>query len=142
MDYSYIIIPAIVVVASQSLKLLADGIRGNFDFKNFFTFYGGFPSSHSALTASVTILVGIQEGFDSPLFGVALVFTLLIMRDAVAMRNVLGQQSILLNRYREQLSEAQRQQLPRLRERMGHSLLEVTAGAAIGVLGAWLLVLV
>ena len=49
MDYLYLIIPLIVVIGSQAIKLATDGIRGNFDLRNFFITYGGMPSSHTAL---------------------------------------------------------------------------------------------
>ena len=94
MDYSYIIIPLIVVVSSQVIKLLTDGIKGNFDFRNIFISYGGMPSGHTAFSVSITTMIGLDYGFNAPLFAVALVFTILIMRDAVSFRNLLGNQAM------------------------------------------------
>lgn len=122
MDYSYIIIPLLVVIGSQAIKLATDGIKGNFDIKEFFITYGGMPSSHTAFVVSVTMLVGLRQGFGSPLFAVAAVFALIVMRDAVSFRNILGNQAKAINKI---LGGAQ----PKLRERMGHSPLEVFAGA-------------
>ena len=84
MDYSYIIIPIIVLITSQALKLATDGIKGNFDLRNLFISYGGMPSSHTAFSISITTLIGLRIGFDTSIFAMALVFTLLIMRDAVS----------------------------------------------------------
>ena len=59
MDYSYIIIPLIVGITSQVLKLLTDSVRGNFDLKNLLISYGGMPRAHTALATSITTLVGL-----------------------------------------------------------------------------------
>lgn len=128
MDYLYLIIPLIVVVGSQAIKLATDGIRGNFDLRNFFITYGGMPSSHTALAVSVTTLVGLRQGFASALFAVALCFTLLVMRDAMTVRRVLGKQGQALNQLLAPSSTA-----ARFPERLGHSALEVVAGAVWGV---------
>jgi len=55
------------------------------------------PSAHTAFVVSVTTLVGLRVGFDDPLFAVALVFTVLIMRDAVAFRGLLGKEAKIFN---------------------------------------------
>lgn len=132
-DYSYIIIPIIVGITSQVLKLITDGVKGNFDFKNLFISYGGMPSAHTAFAVSVTTLVGLKIGIDSPIFGVALIFTILIMRDAVAFRNILGSQGRLLNKMMRRLPALETADIPKFRERMGHSGLEVTVGAGLGI---------
>jgi len=132
MGYSYIIIPLIVVITSQVLKLLTDSVRGNFDLKNLLISYGGMPSAHTALATSITTLVGLEVGVDSLLFAVSLVFTVLVARDAISFRNILGKQAAIINRFMAQLPTSQTSDLPRLREQMGHSLLEVAAGALWG----------
>jgi len=142
MDYSYIIIPIIVLITSQALKLATDGISGNFDLKNIFITYGGMPSSHTAFSISITTLVGLREGFGSALFGVALIFTLLVIRDATTFRKLLGQQAKTFNYFINKLSPAEKAGIPHFRERMGHSLLEVTAGAIWGVAITYFLSLV
>lgn len=128
MNYAFLIIPLLVVIGSQAIKLATDGIRGNFDLKNFFITYGGMPSSHTALAVSITTLVGLREGFESALFAVALVFTLLVMRDAMTVRMVLGKQGRALNQLLAQQPAA-----ARFSERLGHSALEVAAGAVWAV---------
>jgi len=131
MDLSYIIIPIIVLFSSQVLKLLTDGIKGNFDIHNLFSSYGGMPSSHTAFAISITTLVGLRIGFDSAIFAVALIFTLLIMRDAVAFRGLLGKQAEVFNHFIKK--SAKKEDIPLFRERMGHSVIEVSAGFVWGV---------
>lgn len=139
MDYSYIIIPIIVAISSQVMKLLTDGIKGNFDFKNMFSAYGGFPSSHTAFVVSLTTLIGLNFGASAPIFAISLVFTLVVMRDAVAFRGLLGKQAVLLNQLSAQLSN--KSKVPRFKERMGHSAFEVFGGVVYGVVLTYLLTL-
>ena len=133
MDLSYIIIPILVLISSQVLKLLTDGIKGNFDIKNIFISYGGMPSSHTAFSVSITTLVGLRQGYTTALFAAALVFTLLIIRDAVGFRNILGNQAKVLNRLINKMPASEKKDIPLFRERMGHSILEVTGGIIWGI---------
>ncbi|MDD2807094.1 MAG: divergent PAP2 family protein [Patescibacteria group bacterium] len=133
MDLSYIIIPIIVLITSQIIKLLTDGIKGNFDLQNIFISYGGMPSSHTALTVSLTTLIGLRNGFDNPLFAVALVFALLTMRDAVAFRGLLGKQAKVFNQLVKRLKADEQKNLPLFREQMGHSIFEITGGIIWGI---------
>lgn len=132
MDYSYIIIPLIVVLSSQAIKLLTDKISGNFSFNQMLISYGGMPSSHAAFSVSIATLVGLRLGLNSPVFGVALVFTILVLRDAISFRNIIGQQAKAINKLVANSSDNIKKDLLPLRERMGHSLTEVTAGALWG----------
>jgi uncharacterized protein len=120
MDYSYIIIPLIVAVTSQAVKLLTDGIKGNFNIKNLLITYGGMPSTHTAFATSIATLIGLRLGWDSPLFAVALVFGIIVIRDAITFRNILGQQ---------------------MKQRMGHSLPEVLVGILWGAVITYFLTL-
>lgn len=137
MDYSYIIIPIIVTISSQAIKLLTDGIKGNFSFKNIFSTYGGFPSSHTAFVVSLTTLIGLNLGVNTPIFAISLIFTLIIMRDAVAFRGFLGKQAKLFNQLIDNLPKVS--QVPKFQERMGHSLNEVLGGAGYGIIVTYFL---
>ncbi len=129
-----LVIPLMVAVAAQVVKLSVDKIRGNLNLKNIWLSYGGMPSAHTAFAASACTMAGRWEGWDSPLFAVSVVFTLIIMRDAVTFRNYLGQQGKLFNALLQQLPHANRPALPRFLERVGHTPGEVLAGAIFGFL--------
>src|SRR3989344_49989 len=133
MDYSYLIIPLIVVISSQAIKLLTDSIKGNFDFKNLLISYGGMPSGHTAFSVSITTLVGLHYGIDAPIFAIAAVFTILVIRDALGFRNVLGNQAKLFNKLRQRLPASDVADLPPFREQFGHSFLEVFGGIVWGI---------
>ena len=133
MNYSPLIIPLIVVLAAQIVKLSIDRIKGNLNLRNLWLSYGGMPSAHTAFASSAATVAGLTAGWQSPLFAVATVFTLLIMRDAVTFRNYLGQQGKLLNALIEKLPATDRPSLPPFMERVGHSIGEVLGGAVFGV---------
>jgi hypothetical protein len=134
MDYSFLIIPFLVLISSQALKLATDGIKGNFDFKNFLISYGGMPSSHTSFSASITTLIGLRQGFDSPLFAACLVFTLLVIRDATSFRNLLGRQAQIFNKFIETLPVKDKKSIKKFRERIGHTYMEVFGGLIWGIL--------
>ena len=102
------------------------------DFKRFFQ-SGGMPSSHSALTASLTLSVGIMDGFNSNAFAIALALTVIVMYDAAGVRRAAGQQARVINKLTEtwenNLDFIQDKQL---KEFLGHTPVEVVAGAILG----------
>jgi len=51
---------------------------------------GGMPSSHSALMTSVTTSIGLNAGWDSPIFALALAITGIVVYDATGVRRQAG----------------------------------------------------
>lgn len=47
---------------------------------------GGMPSSHSALVSALSTSVGLLEGFDSAIFLITLIFSAVIVHDAIRIR--------------------------------------------------------
>ena len=97
------------------------------------------PSSHSAVVCSLAVLVGKAEGFSTPIFGIAVVFALVVMYDAAGVRRAAGKQAKLLNKIIEtpglNISEVQE----RLVEVLGHTPVQVLVGALIGIIAGILL---
>lgn len=58
---------------------------------------GGFPSSHTSLVVTLSTLLGLKYGFNSDMFSLALVFSLIVMYDARGVRRAVGEQANLLN---------------------------------------------
>lgn len=133
MPYAPLIIPLIVAVAAQIVKLSVDKIKGNLNLRSIWLSYGGMPSAHTAFAVSATTMAGLTEGWDSSLFAVAAVFTLIIMRDAVTFRNLMGEQGKLFNLLVADLPQERQRELPRFQERVGHTFGEVIAGVLFGV---------
>ena len=93
--------------------------------------YGGLPSNHSAIVSSTAALIALREGMGHPAFGVAVTLAFIVMLDASSLRRQVGRQAEAINALaRRQGHDAQD---TRLRERMGHTRLEIAAGILVGI---------
>jgi acid phosphatase family membrane protein YuiD len=101
---------------------------------------GGMPSSHSSFVSSLAASVGMKEGWTSSAFMVALGMAIIIMHDAAGLRMAAGRQAALLNQVVGRLYGARKVKgMPRMKEMLGHSPLQVISGALLGVAVAFLL---
>ena len=78
-------------------------------------------------------MVGFQYGFDSALFAICFVLALVVMYDASGVRRAAGKQATVLNQIIEHWDDAPEIQSERLKELLGHTPLEVVAGAILGI---------
>lgn len=127
MDYLYAITPFVAWLVAGSLKFLVNSARAG---KPAFGLigYGGLPSNHSAVVSSMAALVAFREGIGSPAFGVALTLAFIVILDASSLRKQVGRHAVAINALTDASSGA-----PRLRERIGHTPLEIVAGIVVGV---------
>ena len=95
---------------------------------------GGMPSAHSASASGLTTCIGILKGFGSPIFAIALFFSIIIMFDASTVRRAAGLQAMLLNEMVNELFQDHHFSQRKLKELLGHTRLEVFMGMTIGVL--------
>lgn len=126
-DYSYAITPFLAWLIAGCSKFLINSIRARklaFDLIG----YGGLPSNHSAIVSSVVALIAFKESIEHPAFGVAVALAFIVMLDANSLRRQVGRQAETLNILAAGCSEHQV-----LRERMGHTRLEIVAGIVVGV---------
>ncbi|MCX6029161.1 MAG: divergent PAP2 family protein [Chloroflexi bacterium] len=100
---------------------------------------GGMPSSHSALVSALAVSIGINAGFSSPIFAVALAMAIVVMYDAAGVRQAAGKQAQKINLIVEELLNGHPLNDERLRELLGHTPFQVAVGALVGVLTGWLL---
>lgn len=98
----------------------------------FFWKTGGMPSSHSAAVTSLTTAVGIVEGFNSTVFILSLVFSLIVIRDALGVRRAAGSQAIALNTLGKVLQSRLKIPFKMVKEISGHTLPEVSVGIILG----------
>jgi len=131
--YKYMTIPFVSWVVAQALKFLIDLIvRGKIDYTRLLG-SGGMPSSHSAFVVSLSTVIGIGTGFDSALFGVTLAFSLIVMYDAAGVRRAAGKQAKVLNRmFHHNKDKGDFHLEEDLKELIGHTPVEVIAGALLG----------
>jgi acid phosphatase family membrane protein YuiD len=94
---------------------------------------GGMPSSHSACVGALTTSVGLKEGFSSNLFVFCLVFSLVVIRDAVGVRRSAGLQAKALNNLGRQTAEIIGKEFHSVKEIQGHTPLETLVGCLLGV---------
>jgi acid phosphatase family membrane protein YuiD len=138
--FNIVIIPLIVFVAAQGTKFLTKSVHG-LNWHNI-SAYGGMPSSHTAITVSMATLAGLVTGFNSIPFMIALVLTVIIIRDAMGFRMNLSEQGRVLNQLVKKMDGVDRSKYPSFDERLGHTGWEVFVGVLFGVLITWGLYLI
>lgn len=133
----------LAVFLSWFLSQLMKVVRGmkrekKFNFRWLFD-TGGMPSSHSAAVACMATVVGLYYGFNTIPFLIVLVVMLLTMFDAAAVRRNIGRQAQILNKILEDVYQKGQVPEKRLKELLGHTPIEVFAGAFLGILIAFVL---
>lgn len=99
---------------------------------------GGMPSSHSATVCAMLVATGRHCGLDSSLFAVAVVVSIIVMYDAMGVRRETGEQAKVLNQMLNEWMDEGAQNFPwladkRLKEMVGHTPIQVLAGAVLGI---------
>jgi acid phosphatase family membrane protein YuiD len=127
MDITYLITPVLTWLVVGPIKFLINSARqrrwafnlvGN----------GGFPSNHSAVVSSMATLIALREGMGSGAFGVAVTLAFIVMIDANSLRQHVGRQAAAINRLAGEDAGH-----THLRERMGHTLVEIGGGICTGI---------
>lgn len=131
--YHMIIIPLTTVVIAQGIKLIIDASKNKFSWGDLNS-YGGMPSAHTALMVSLTTAVGAFEGLSSAAFAIALVLTILIVRDAAGLRMHVSDHAKYLNMLIAIQSGKEQKRYNYLTERLGHTPLEILGGVIVGLL--------
>lgn len=126
-------------ILAQVIKVIIGIIRQKkFDFR-WLIGAGGMPSSHAAGAACLATILGLKYGFDSAYFALAISFAIVVMFDAQGVRRAAGKQARILNKVMEDIYWQGRIPEGRLRELLGHTPVEVFAGALLGIVVAFLL---
>lgn len=102
---------------------------------------GGMPSSHASFVVGLAFAIGFSHGFETGIFALATVFALVVMYDAAGVRRAAGIQAKLLNRIvKDLIEEGKAPRYVVLKELLGHTPIEVFAGAVLGAMtAAWLM---
>ena len=128
----YLIAPVVAWAIAQVAKVTLTSVRQRRLNLRVLAETGGMPSSHTAIVAGLTTAVGKYSGVTSAAFAIALIFTFVVMYDAAGLRRAAGRQAEVLNRLVEDLVHMRGVQEARLRELLGHTPIEVLAGALVG----------
>ncbi len=92
---------------------------------------GGMPSSHSALVTGTAAGVGLQLGFNDPLFALASSIAFIVMYDASGIRRSAGLTAAKVNQISKANSEESFSETV-LKESLGHTKIEVLVGSILG----------
>jgi acid phosphatase family membrane protein YuiD len=133
LDYKYAVMPILAWFAAGTVKFVVNYIRfrkeavaliGN----------GGFPSTHTTVISSTVFFIGFSEGINVPIFSLGVAVLMITIFDAMGIRRAVGKQAAMINQY-----VPSEQGTKGLRERQGHSPLEVAGGLIVGFILAFLL---
>ena len=126
-------------IIAQAIKVIIGVIRQRrFDFR-WLIGTGGMPSSHAAGASCLATILGLECGFNSVYFALAASFAIVVMFDAQGVRRSTGRQARILNKIMDDIYWRGRASEGRLRELIGHTPIEVLAGALLGIAVAfWL----
>ncbi|GEA50671.1 hypothetical protein VIN01S_14750 [Vibrio inusitatus NBRC 102082] len=130
MDLSYLITPFLAWLVAGCAKFAINTIRAKrlaFDLIG----YGGMPSNHSSIVSSAAAIIAFNEGLQEPALVVALALAFIVILDASSLRQQVSKHAKAINVLNKDKVEKP------LRERMGHTRLEVLAGIVTGIASAW-----
>jgi acid phosphatase family membrane protein YuiD len=134
LENKFLIVPFIVWCCIQLFKFITDFvINRKPNFRRLFG-AGGMPSSHSAVVATLTTLIGKEYGLGSGIFAVSFIFSLIVMYDAAGVRRAAGKQATILNKLVENYPNSNVIVTEKLVEVLGHTPFQVLVGAVIGIL--------
>ena len=92
---------------------------------------GGMPSSHSALVTGTAAGVGLQLGFNDPVFALASTIAFIVMYDAAGIRRSAGLTAAKVNQISRDNSIELSSETT-LKESLGHTKIEVLVGSLLG----------
>ena len=120
--------------AAQVIKVILTLLKDRtLDFTRLFG-SGGMPSSHAAFTVSLATAVGFTSSFASVDFALAAAFAIVVMYDATGVRRSAGEQASILNKIVEKLGKEHISETgKKLKELLGHTPIQVFAGAILGL---------
>ncbi|HSQ27003.1 MAG TPA: divergent PAP2 family protein [Anaerolineales bacterium] len=94
---------------------------------------GGMPSSHSALVAGAAHAIGLYSGFDSPIFALSFVVSMIVIYDATGIRRQAGKHAEIINQMITDLTTGHPLKEETLREVLGHTPMQAFMGTLLGL---------
>lgn len=129
-----LVLAGVAWAVAQVLKGIMSLVRlHRLDFRQLVS-SGGMPSSHSAFVCACASSTGALYGWSSPLFAIAAVLAIVVMYDAANVRKAAGEQAKILNYMMEHWMEMRPALFGKeLKELLGHTPVQVFAGALLGI---------
>ncbi|MBD9675656.1 divergent PAP2 family protein [Pseudomonas sp. PDM18] len=129
--YAYALTPFLAWLVAGCSKFAINSIRARTPAFGLIG-YGGLPSNHTSIVCSMAALIAFKQGLDQAAFGVALTLAFIVMLDANTLRQQVGRHAAAINMLAVDATDHKP-----LRERMGHTRIEIAAGILVGILVAW-----
>ena len=134
-QYKFLLVPFLTLLICQIIKFTIESIMNKkLLWGRLFNGAGGMPSSHASFATSLTTMLGLNLGFDSPAFAIALIFTLIVSYDAMGLRMESGLQAEAINKIYDEIFKDKG--MKKLKEKLGHKPQEVFAGIIRGIISA------
>lgn len=129
----YFFVPFVAWFVAGSLKYLINRVRfGKAAYGHIGN--GGFPSNHTTVVTTITWLIGLNEGFDSPIFGLGIALIMIVIFDATGLRRYVGNHARTINELTQSSSDKHR-------ESVGHTRLEILGGLMLGIILGYIIYL-
>ena len=128
-------------VVAQVLKTILDiGLNHSFNPERLVG-SGGTPSSHSSTVCSLATAAALRYGVGSFEFSISFILAMIVMYDAIGVWQETGKQARVLNRllFDDFLKLDGVVLQEKLKEYVGHTPIQVAAGAILGILIAFIL---
>lgn len=129
-SYIYLIAPAMGSIIAQLIKFVLELRKDGVNLSDAIA-SGGMPSSHTAGMAALTSVIGVEQGADSAIFGLAFAMLVVIIYDSIGVRRTTGENALMLKEVAKDIKFKPRQKVHIAR---GHNPLEVFWGLLLGTL--------
>lgn len=127
----YIVAVVIAWFGAHVVKYIISLIKKEkYGLRSYLFMSGGMPSSHTATVVAMATLIGLRDGTASGLFGLAVLFALIVMYDAMKVRRSSGEQGEAI----KSLIKAHNTEIRLPRVSKGHTPVEVAFGALLGAI--------
>ena len=128
-SYKYLFVIALAWLVAHLIKAIIEKSNGQRDkfFNNFFA-SGGMPSAHTATIVSLAVLIGLEIGFNSAIFALAILCAVIMMHDAMRVRWSAGENSKAINK----IIKSEKLSIAKIKVNKGHTKAEVMAGGLLG----------
>lgn len=128
-------VPVLSWITAQLLKAVINlCVTKQWNFERLFG-DGGMPSGHAATVTALAATCGLHYGTGSAAFAISTVFAIIICHDATGVRQEAGKHAYLLTEIIQSFDELLKEKIPevKLKKFIGHTFLQVIAGAIVGV---------
>lgn len=125
----FLLAPAVAVFTTKIGKLLTIYLTTKkVDFKMALK-SGGMPSDHSSGIVSLATIIGLTEGFDSSIFALSALMSVLVLYDSVNVRYSSGRQGEAILK----LIDKSGIKFDKLHIARGHTVIEMIVGSMLGL---------